>query len=82
MKKTDVAMIILIASLSVLAAYFIARSLPVFKDANQPVKVKTATAFTDKIPEPDESLFNPDAINPTVEVIIGGPTQESATQGR
>jgi len=82
MKKTDVAMIILIASISILAAYFIAGSLPVFRDVNKPVKVKTATPITKKIVEPDASLFNTQAINPTVEVIIGSATQESATQGQ
>lgn len=75
-------MIILIASISMLAAYFIVKALPVFRDVNQPVTVKTATAITSSIAEPDETLFNPEAINPTVEVIIGGTTQQSATQGR
>jgi len=71
MKRTDIAMIILIASLSVLVAYFVANSIPTLKDANKPVMVKTADPITTEIVEPDSSVFNKNAINPTVEVIIG-----------
>ena len=79
MKKTDIAMIILIASVSVLAAYFIASSLPFFKDANKPVVVKTADPISSEFDEVDKTIFNKQAINPTVEVIIGSSTQTSST---
>lgn len=74
MKKSDIAMIILIASLSMLVAYFVADA--VLGDAvNEPVKVKTATPIDATIKEPDPAIFNKDAINPTVEVIIGNTGQ-------
>lgn len=79
MKKTDVAMIILIASASVLIAYFVAGALPIFKDVNKPVTVKTADKIVSDIKAPDTTVFNKDAINPTVEVIIGGDTPTPAT---
>ena len=93
MKKTDIAMIILIASVSILGAYFIAASLPIFRDANKPVNVKVATPISETVTEPDSKLFNSEAINPTVEVIIGSggsdspattpsETPESPTQGQ
>ncbi|MEP6710109.1 MAG: hypothetical protein ABJA64_00125 [Candidatus Saccharibacteria bacterium] len=75
MKKTDIAMIILIASVSVLIAFFVANSLPFFKDSSKPVTIKTADRITDTIIEPDASVFNKQAINPTVEVIIGNNSQ-------
>lgn len=78
MKKTDIAMIILIASISVLVAYFVAKSIPLFNDAQKPVKVKVADPITATIDKVDSSVFNKDAINPTVEVIIGG-NQPAAT---
>jgi hypothetical protein len=74
MKKTDIAMIILIASMSVLVAYFIAGALPVFKSNQEPVKVKTVDTISSEVDDPDPSIFNKDAINPTVEVLIGGGT--------
>lgn len=71
MKKTDIAMIILIASVSVLVSYFVVSSLPFFKDANKPQTVPVATKIDSDVAEVDKTVFNKDAINPTVEVIIG-----------
>lgn len=78
MKKTDIAMIILIASLSVLVAYFIAKATPLGSTQNESVTVKTVDPITADVSEPDPSVFNEDAINPTVEVIIGGSVDVSA----
>lgn len=71
MKKSDIAMIILIASVSVIIAYFIANAV-IGDVKNEAVKVKTADPITADIQEPDKTVFNSNAINPTVEVIIGG----------
>jgi hypothetical protein len=70
MKKSDIAMIILIASISVLVAYFVAKAV-IGDTANQSVVVKTTDEITTNIEEPDPSVFNSKAINPTVQVIIG-----------
>lgn len=70
MKKSDIAMIILIASVSILVAYFASKSI-LGDVSNQSVKVKTAEKITTEVVQPDESVFNKSAINPTVEVIIG-----------
>ena len=79
MKKSDIAMIILIASISVLIAYFVAKA--VLGDVqNQSVKVKTAEPITSEVVEPDKTVFNTNAINPTVEVIIGNDGQPAETQ--
>lgn len=76
MKKSDIAMIILIASMSVLIAYFVAKAV-IGDVQNESVKVKTTEAITTDIVQPDTTVFNSNAINPTVEVIIGGKTQGS-----
>lgn len=70
MKKSDIAMIIFIASLSTLAAYFVANAF-VGDIVNEPVQVKTIEAISSSVPDPNKDVFNSDAINPTVEVIIG-----------
>lgn len=76
MKKSDIAMIILIASISMLVAYFAAKAI-VGDTQNESVKVKTAEAISTDIVEPDTSVFNSEAVNPTVEVIIGDKSQEN-----
>lgn len=79
MKKTDVAMIILIASVSVMVAYFTIGAIPGLNTAGEPVKVKTMDKYSAAIGEPDSTVFNSKAINPTIEVTIG---QGQATQGQ
>lgn len=71
MKKTDVAMIILIAGVGVMLAYFIAVNIPFLKVPEEGVKVQTIPKITSDITEPNPDVFNKDAINPTVEVILG-----------
>lgn len=71
MKSTDIAMIILIASISVGAAFGLVSAIPGLKDSNTPVKVKTIEPYTSSVAEPDPRVFNKDAINPTVDVTIG-----------
>jgi hypothetical protein len=71
MKKSDIAMIVLIASISVLVAYFVAKG--VLGDVrNQSAQVKTAEKISSTLDDPSPQVFNKNAINPTVEVIIGG----------
>ena len=76
MKKTDLAMITLIASLSVMLTYGVMSQIPLFQDVNKPVKVRIATPidpnFTsggDKAVDP--TIFNKSALNPTVNITIG-----------
>ncbi|HJP81150.1 MAG TPA: hypothetical protein VJ841_02020 [Candidatus Saccharimonadales bacterium] len=76
MKKTDIAMIIFIAAISVLIAYFVANAV-IGSPSKESVKVKTAEAITSDVQKPDPAIFNTNAINPTVEVIIGTQSQGS-----
>ena len=71
MKKTDIAMIILIASVSVIISFFVAQSIfgNVYKGT---AKVKTIEKIDSIIIEPSPDIFNKDAINPAVQVQITG----------
>lgn len=70
-------MIILIASISVIVSYFVAKAI-VGDVQSESVKVKTAEAISTDVVQPDEAVFNSDAINPTVEVIIGGDNPQAS----
>lgn len=72
MKKTDVAMIILIASVCALIAFLIANQIPVLKPDTKGVKVKTTTLISPDVSAPNTDVFNSAAINPTVQTVIGG----------
>ena len=69
MKKSDLAMIALIASISVLAAFFATRAI-FGEQAYEPVTVKTVNAISSDVVDPDPAIFNENAINPAVEVQI------------
>lgn len=71
MKKTDIAMIILIASIGIIVAYFIAINIPFLKVPEKGVKVQTIPVITAEVKEPSKAIFNELAVNPTVEVIVG-----------
>lgn len=79
MKKSDIAMIILIASISMVVAYFVVKSVPIFQSSGEPKKVATFEQISPSVQEPDPDVFNDGAINPTVEVIIG--TNASGSDG-
>lgn len=74
MKKTDFAMIALIASISIIGAFFATSTL--FGDmSGDALKVKTIEPVTSDITEPDPAIFNENAINPVVEVQVGSAEQ-------
>lgn len=75
MKKSDIAMIVLIAAMSVIIAFVVANSIPFLKPANGGMKAKTVEKIQSKVDEPDAKVFSVDAINPTVETVIGGNAQ-------
>jgi hypothetical protein len=65
MNKSDLAMLILIASVAIMVA------LPFLKVDNKNVKVPTIELISSDVTEPDSEIFNKDAINPTVKTVIG-----------
>jgi len=80
MKKTDIAMIILIATVSVGIAYFVANSI--FGNvAEEGVKVRTIDPITSTVETPDSKIFNDNAINPSIEVNITNTEDTPAVTG-
>lgn len=72
MKKTDIAMIILIASVCVLIAFLVANQIPGLRPNAKGVKVPTAERIYTDVAEPSSDIFNASNINPTVQTVIGG----------
>lgn len=61
-------MIILIAAVSILVAYFVTR--PLLTASSDEVKVKTIESISSTVKDPDPTIFNSNALNPAVEVQI------------
>lgn len=75
MKKNEIALLILIVAISIGIAYAVGQSI-FGKATTKPVDVETATAISADIRPPSESIFNEKAINPTVPVKIGDPSNQ------
>lgn len=69
-KQSDVALLILVASISLLASYFVGNALINSPD-NRQADIETVVAISPDFPIPDTSIFNGDAINPTQLIQIG-----------
>ena len=69
MKRTEIAMIILIASLSMLLTFTLMRSLLGDK-IERSATIKEAVEISEQIEQPAKRVFNSKAINPTVEVCV------------
>lgn len=76
MKKTDIAMIILIASVTVIIAFVVGNQISFLKPPEKGQKVKTTEKISGTVTEPDPKVFNAEAINPTVQTVIGGQASE------
>lgn len=70
MRKNDIAFIILIAAISAVCAWFAASAL-IGEPKQADTKYKTAESISGVVDKPDSTIFNKDAINPTVERSIG-----------
>lgn len=73
MKRSDIAALVVVSSISMIIAYFVADGLfgSGSGTSSEQAVVKTADKITAEVVDPDGSIFNEDAINPTVEVVIG-----------
>lgn len=70
MRKSDWALVFLIVGMVGFASYFIVNAImPV--DSDNPVSVPTAAKINTAVDEPAETVFNDNAINPTVRSSIG-----------
>lgn len=80
MKRTEIAMIVLVASLSMMLTFTLVQSI--FGEmVKQRVLVEKTTAITKDISKPAKRIFNEQAINPTVEVCVETSRDEGAAEG-
>lgn len=75
MKKSDIALLILVVSVSIAVSFFIGQAL-LGKSIAKSVDVETAEPISADIVEPSASIFNKEALNPTVQVKIGDTTNQ------
>jgi hypothetical protein cdiviTM7_02684 len=78
-KKSDIAMIVLIAGLSMLIAFTIGNNIPALKAPRVGASVSTIEKMSSDVKEPSSEVFNSNAINPTVETIIGSSSSPNSS---
>lgn len=71
MKKTDIALIIIIVSISAGLSWWIA-DMTIGKSNDEPIIVRTIEVINVDDQIVDKKVFNENAINPTVEATISG----------
>lgn len=80
MKRTEIAMIILIASASAIATFTIARQFLTDK-VSRTVTIEQASPVSEGIVKPSKRIFNSDAINPTIEVCVESSSLDEDSTG-
>jgi hypothetical protein len=71
-KRNDIALLILIVSITLVISFFVVKA--VFGEPQKTaVKVEKVDEISSSIVQPSKSIFNKDAINPTVVIQIGSP---------
>ena len=68
-------MIILIASISMVVTYFIAKAI-IGTPSNKQVSAEVVELIKPDLTQPSSKIFNRDAINPTVVIQIGNPSNQ------
>lgn len=80
MKKNDLAMIILIISVSLVSSFFVVRSM-LGEPKNANVKVEVVESISADIDQPSSAVFNKNALNPTIVIQIGNPANKQPFSG-
>ena len=75
MKKNDIAILVLIASVSLVVSFLVVKAF-FGEPQSLETKVEKVEAISAQIKEPDAKIFNTDAINPTVVIQIGNPSNQ------
>jgi len=80
MKKSDIAILALIVTLTLVITFLIVKA--VFGEAkNGTTKVEKADAISSAVVQPPAKAFNHDAINPTVVIQIGNQANQQPFTG-
>jgi hypothetical protein len=69
MKQSDIAMLVLIVSISLLVSYFVGNSL-FAGDSNRVAEVPTAQSISADFPQPSPDVFNEKAVNLTETITV------------
>lgn len=80
MKKNDIALIVLIVSVSLVATYFVAKAV-IGEPQNQSAKAEVVEPISAELVQPQPKIFNKDAINPTVDIEIGDSSNQQPFGG-
>lgn len=72
MKKSDIAMIVLISGISMIIAFVVANQLSFLKLPTKGETIQTVVSISPEAGDPDPGVFNSGALNPTVQTFIGG----------
>jgi hypothetical protein len=75
MKKNEIALIILIVSIAAVATYFIVGAF-IPTPGKNPVAVEVVDPIQPTVVAPSNTVFNKDAINPTVKISIGNQSNQ------
>lgn len=81
MKKGDIAILVLIVSLTLVIAFLVVKAL-FGEPKNEALKVEKAQPISSSIVQPSSAIFNHDAINPTVVIQIGNPANQQPFTGQ
>jgi len=80
MKKNDMALIILIISISLVVGYFIGQAI-VGSPKKKASQVEVVQPISSTVTAPDKTIFNRDAINPAVPIQIGSSSNQPPFTG-
>jgi hypothetical protein len=80
MKKNDIALIVLIVSVSLVISYFLAKAI-LGEPQNQTATAEVVEPISAELTPPQAKTFNNDAINPTVDIEIGNSANEQPFGG-
>lgn len=75
MKKNDIALLILIVSITLVISFFIGNAI-IGSPANNPTKVEVVEPISADFTAPSPEIFNDTAVNPTETITIGNGNKE------
>lgn len=81
MKKSDIAVLVLIVSLTLVVSFLVVKGI-FGEPQNENVKVEKVEPISSTLVQPSANIFNRGAINPTVVIQIGNPANQQPFTGQ
>lgn len=81
MKKNDIALIVLITSVTLVISYLLVKGF-FGQPSDTQTRVEKVEAISSIIQPPSDRIFNRDAINPTIVIQIGNPSNQQPFSGQ